>query len=120
VPPAQTVALRNALAELEAARAREYYNEPKDQQAREIYYTAIPADATPQELYSKLSALLKKTHKTLLPYEPATHVYPWVDLHESEPKPVLKSIYSGKALDPRQLIEEDSGSSRNAPACERC
>jgi endonuclease G, mitochondrial len=110
LPRSQPPALREALLELEAASAREYYSEARDQRARETYYQEVTAhldqwDAV--EVYRRLSELTKKTHKNPLRYQPALHLYPWVDLHEARPKPVLKSIYSGQSFDPRDFIEAD-------------
>lgn len=99
--------LRDALAELEAAATREYYNEQEDTKARDAYYQCLSDQLDPREFYEQLSDLLKETHKNRLAYQPSAHVYPWVDLHEAQLKPKLKSIYSGKDFDPRQFIEED-------------
>jgi endonuclease G, mitochondrial len=106
-PHLSSVALQNALAELEAAPTREYYSEAADRHAREIYYKDLPSTATPEQRFDGLSDLLQRTHFRPLPYQPAVHVYPWVDLHEAGPRPSLKSIYSGKDVDPRDFIRED-------------
>jgi endonuclease G, mitochondrial len=100
-------ALREALTELAAATTREYYNEREDLQARQTYYQDLSDHLEPAELYARLSELLKRTHTNRLKYQPSTHVYPWVDLHEARPTPKLKSIYSGRDFDPREFIEED-------------
>lgn len=100
-------ALREALAELEAAATREYYDEDEDHRARDAYYNGLSDGLDRTEFYERLSELLKGTHKNRLKYRPSTHVYPWVDLHEAQPKPKLKSIYSGRDVDPQEFIEED-------------
>jgi endonuclease I len=113
VPPAEPSpgppdpGLRTALAELEAATTKVYYNEAEDRAARDEYYRGLPADLDPQDLFDRLGELLKGTHKNRLRYQPSVQVYPWVDLHEAQPRPMLKSIYSGKGFDPREFIEED-------------
>ena len=103
-PPA---ALREALQELESATTRPYYDEAKDAEARARYYAGISNTVPPRLLYQQLNRLMTQTHKNRLSYQPSTHLYPWVDLHEASPKPVLKSIYSGHEFDPREFIEAD-------------
>ena len=103
-PPA---AIREALKELEAATTRPYYEETIDVEARARYYAGIAPTVSPRLLYQQLNRLLTQTHKNRLAYQPSTHLYPWVDLHEARPKPVLKSIYSGREFDPREFIEAD-------------
>lgn len=99
--------IRAALAELERAPSRQYYNSRADEVARENYYKSVEAGSlSPAELYDSLSTLLEHTHSTPLRYAPATHVYPWVDLRRNDP-PKLRSIYSGQEFDAQQLIEAD-------------
>lgn len=96
-----------ALFELERAPSRVYYDAEADQRAKAAYYRNLRADALePGELFDTLSTLLEQTHRKPLRYSPATHVYPWVDLRQNHP-PTIKSIYSGKGFDPRELIEAD-------------
>jgi endonuclease I/V8-like Glu-specific endopeptidase len=99
--------LQEVLAEVERAATRDYYNQEQDERNRDSYYSGLsqPADST--EFFKQLSALVQRTHTTVLRYKPSTHVYPWVDLHEAESKPKLKSIYSGRDADPRDFIRED-------------
>lgn len=99
--------LREALAELQAVKTREYYNESADQKNRDSYYKDITPLADPGSFYELLSAHLKNTHTKQFPYRPAMHVYPWVDLREMQPTPMLQSIYSGKSFDPKEFIEAD-------------
>jgi endonuclease G, mitochondrial len=99
--------LQEALAELEAAAEREYYNKKQDVRARDAYYKDLASDLQPDEFYEHVSRLLQRTHKNTLRYKPSVHLYPWVDLQEAEPKLTLKGIYSGKDFDPREFIEED-------------
>jgi endonuclease I len=96
--------LRKALEELERATTRRYYDEEADARKRDHYYRQIPAEG---DLYDALGELVRSTHTTELRYRPATYVYPWVDLQEEGGKMVLKSVYSGRSFDPRELIEED-------------
>lgn len=93
--------LEEALAELERARHRPYYDEQADAEARRAYYARLPSG---RPTFSQLSRLLAATHIDQLPYRPSLHVYPWVDLH---PDFTLRSIYSGHAFEPEQLIRDD-------------
>ncbi|MGE7760085.1 endonuclease [Peribacillus sp. NPDC097895] len=77
---------------------REYYNETEDQELKRVYYQDGSLDR------GDLKDLLVATHKNQLNYSPHRHVYPWVDLQENGK---LKSLYSGKGMDPVKVIEED-------------
>jgi endonuclease G len=96
--------LREALADLEAASSRPYYEEDKDRQEREAYYGDVPVSSEEAEFFGWLSSLLQRTHANQPRYEPSKHVYPWVDLH---PNLKLRSVYSGNEFDPEELIRED-------------
>lgn len=96
--------LRAALAELEAAKAKPYFDEKKDKADRDAYYKGLPGTLTPAKLYDALGNLLRTTHKNKPKYKPATNVYPWVDL---QPNLKLKSVYSGVEFEPQELINED-------------
>jgi endonuclease I len=107
VPPGDLSAntdLTAALSTLKASEALVYYDTGADAQARDAYYANLPANLTPAKRFQRLHNLLRGTHTTQLPYKPAVHVYPWVDLHPSRS---LRSIYSGHDLDPEELIRED-------------
>lgn len=93
-----------AIEEFERASARPYYDDMADAATRDAYYQEVPADG---DLFDALSTLVQSTHSSSPAYKPATHVYPWVDLQEEGGKLVLKSVYSGRTFDPRELIEED-------------
>jgi endonuclease I/V8-like Glu-specific endopeptidase len=98
---------RQALAELEEARLRPYYDAAADAEAREAYWAALdPTAFDPAGLFQAVHEILKGTHRPTLPYRPAVHVYPWVDLRPG-PQPTVRSIYSNKGFDPRELIEAD-------------
>jgi endonuclease G, mitochondrial len=99
--------VRQALADLEDAANKQYYDELADNKARDAYYEGRPDGLGPEEFCRWLNDLLTQTHKKKLAYKPNVHVYPWVDLHEGQPKPKLKSIYSGKEFDPAEFIEAD-------------
>ncbi|KRE48041.1 endonuclease I family protein [Paenibacillus sp. Soil724D2] len=77
---------------------RVYYDEQKDKEIQHIYYlnSSFERDG--------ISHLLEKTHQNKLFYSPYRYVYPWVDIHENKK---LKSIYSGRGMDPLVAIEED-------------
>lgn len=102
--PQADAALAEALAELAAGAARDYYDAGTDAQARKRYYTGINLRLAPAKLFARLNQQLKATHAKQPPYKPAKLVYPWIDLH---PDRKIYSIYSGKAFDPETLIRED-------------
>lgn len=83
---------------LEYSNNRPYYEEERDKEIKETYYKDISLDG------KNLQELLEKTHGNKLGYSPHRYVYPWVDLNENGK---LKSIYSGKEMDPLATIEED-------------
>ena len=104
VAPEPDPELREALEELAAAPDRVYYDEEADAEARAAYYEGIKTSWKPRTMFRRLSRLLQTTHTTQLAYKPRRHIYPWVDLHEDLK---LRSIYSGRAFDPEEFIQED-------------
>lgn len=111
VSPVQRLAadpeLRAALAELDAAATRPYYDATQDDSDRDAYYDSIDPSMPADALYSALHALLEKTHKRPLAYKPARHLYPWIDLQPPGEGADIASIYSGKRFSARELIETD-------------
>jgi endonuclease I/V8-like Glu-specific endopeptidase len=103
--PAAHPEVQAALAEVDANSARPYYDQSADGTQRERYYAGVAADGDPGALYVALSELLQSTHVRPQSYKPMRHVYPWVDLH---PDRELRSIYSGKTFEARELIEDDA------------
>ena len=99
--------LRAALAELDEAATRPYYDATKDDGDRDAYYDTIDPSMPGDALYSALHALLTKTHKRPLAYKPARHLYPWIDLQPPGDARDIVSIYSGKRFSARELIETD-------------
>lgn len=97
--------LRAALVDLEAARARPYYDEPADREARERYYGGLET-SDGAGLREALADLLERTHEPRPSYKPMRLVYPWLDLH---PDGLLRSIYSAKTFAPEELIRADAG-----------
>ena len=71
---------------------------------------AIGDDLEGQALLERLTRLLTDTHTPRPAYKPARHVYPWLDLH---PDLALRSLYSGKTIDPEELIREDLETERH-------
>lgn len=102
--PIENADLREALAELEAAKTKTYYDEAADKKAATAYYKGLPGQLSPTKLFAALSQLVRSTHKAAPKYKPSTHVYPWVDL---QPNLKLRSVYSGKEYDPEEFIAED-------------
>lgn len=82
---------------LEFSNNKLYYEEERDKEIKQAYYKN---DFDREDLQD----LLEKTHENKLSYSPHRYVYPWVDLQENGK---LKSIYSGKEMDPLAVIEED-------------
>ncbi len=83
---------------LEYSNNRSYYEEQRDLEIQQSYYKNTSFDR------NSLQTLLKKTHQKQLNYSPHRYVYPWVDIQENGK---LKSIYSGKGMEPLEAIEED-------------
>lgn len=107
VAPTQQVGkkeLEEALAALSTARTRTYYDAAADKNASQQYYRSIQTDQSAQAFFKQVSELVRTTHRTPIGYNPSMHVYPWVDLH---PDLKLRSIYSGRPVDPEEFIRED-------------
>ncbi|MFY3790725.1 endonuclease I family protein [Ureibacillus sp. MALMAid1270] len=81
---------------------RPYYDEKRDKEMKDNYYQSLSFNDP--NLFIRLHTLLEKTHTKQLAYSPHLYVYPWVDLQENG---TLKSLYSGKGMDPLSVIEED-------------
>jgi len=88
--------LEQARAERRAARERVYYDEEADRRAAEQYYADVPLD--------QYAALVTSTHARKPNYRPAVELYPWVDL---QPDGTIRSLYTGDAWDPDELIAKD-------------
>ncbi len=104
-PLVDTPALREALVTLEANRDAPYYSATADAAAATTYYAGIDDHAAPEALFKALSELLERTHQARPKYQPLVQVYPWVDLR---PDRKLRSIYSGKAFEPEEIMREDA------------
>lgn len=125
--------LSKALEALKDTPNRVYYDEVKDKTDREEYYKEFQNEPGGKEIsfavptadqriikitvaeeyltsnssgvtFNTLSALVRKTHKTSLPYKPSRYVYPWMDLH---PDGKIHSIYSGEIFTAEDLIRLD-------------
>ncbi|CAI9394197.1 hypothetical protein BACSP_00737 [Bacillus sp. T2.9-1] len=83
---------------LEYSNNHAYYEEDRDKEMKQTYYKDSSLDR------KTMHELLEKTHQNKLGYAPHRYVYPWVDLNENGK---LKSIYSGKEMDPLAVIEKD-------------
>ncbi|MDQ0217750.1 endonuclease I [Peribacillus cavernae] len=96
--------------EFEAAKAelienrenRNYYDEQADTEIKNTYYQSI--SFTDSNLKDSIHNLLEETHTNELNYTPHRYLYPWVDLQENGE---LKSLYSGKGMEPLAAIEHD-------------
>lgn len=80
---------------------RPYYDDETDNEMKKDYYSRIAFD---HYLKRNLTMLLQETHSNELGYTPHRFLYPWVDLQENGE---LKSLYSGKGMNPLSVIEED-------------
>ncbi len=96
--PLMPVDVEAALAELDRARRRPYYDAEADSAAAEGYYHGI----TPEEL----ADLVSHSHLRSPAYKPARELYPWVDL---QPSGRIRSLYTGQEWDPEELIRADLG-----------
>jgi hypothetical protein len=96
--------LESAIAECARATERPYYDVAADARSRDDFWRGI--DPAAPDLFAAVSDRLLRTHGPRLDYRPAVHLYPWVDLRPGDP-PTVQSIYSGRAFDPRELIEAD-------------
>lgn len=83
---------------LEYRNNRSYYEEQRDKEIQQTYYENNSLER------KSIHDLLENTHQHKLNYSPHRYVYPWVDLQENGK---LKSLYSGKRMDPLAVIEED-------------
>lgn len=79
-----------------------YYDEQADIEIRKSYYQSISFNGS--ELKESIHTLLEETHTKKLEYAPHRYLYPWVDLQENRE---LKSLYSGKRMDPAETIKHD-------------
>jgi endonuclease I len=84
------------LEELAQAQIRTYYDAAADQANTERYYTGVALD--------RLARLVTDTHRVRPRYQPATELYPWIDL---QPDKTLRSLYTGHRYDPAELISAD-------------
>ncbi|UBV42168.1 endonuclease [Deinococcus taeanensis] len=76
------------------------YLDPADTGQVSAYYAGLPE----QPDFAALSDLVQRTHTRPRRYDPATHLYPWVDLW---PDGQLRSLYSGQVHAPQELIRAD-------------
>lgn len=127
------VEMQEALAELEDAGTRVYYDVDKDEQDRQSYYHELLATLDKKSIsfevlstdnkkisitveeesiatsgagisFSSVSHLVRNTHNKRLKYKPSRYIYPWVDLH---PDGKIHSIYSGQIFDAEEFIRKD-------------
>lgn len=87
---------------IESVQNEPYYNAEEDILNQEDYYGTI--DFGQEDLPKQVHDLLVRTHNRQLDYSPHRYVYPWVDLQENLK---LKSLYSGKGIDPLKAIDQD-------------
>ncbi|MCA9779197.1 MAG: hypothetical protein KC800_20855, partial [Candidatus Eremiobacteraeota bacterium] len=83
------------LADMLQKAGRPYYDEPRDNMAKEAYYRDIDQSASPTELFQSFSSLVSKTHREQLSFKPRKYLHPWVDLR---PNLRLQSIYSSQPV----------------------
>ena len=88
--------LRTAIAEVDVARERPYYDAEADRAAAEAYYAKVSPDP--------LGELVDSTHTKKPGYKPAKELYPWVDL---QPDGKLRSLYTAHVFEPEDLIRAD-------------
>lgn len=87
---------------IENAQNEPYYDAQKDKINLEDYYSTL--DLEKEDIPEQIHTLVVRTHNRQLDYSPHQYVYPWVDLQENLK---LKSLYSGKGMDPLKAIDQD-------------
>jgi endonuclease I len=104
-----TVDLARALARVEDYASVPYYDEDADNQAVNVYYADLPMSAYSDEWFAHFNRKIRETHTRELPYGTArlSYLYPWVDVHEQNGQRVLRSIYSGDAIDVHEVIRRE-------------
>lgn len=85
-----------------------YFDAADNEINKSAYYKDIDF-SNGKALYNSLSKLVIETHAVKIPYKPALHLYPAVDLHEDG---LLRSVYSGKTFTLSQLIAMDAEADR--------
>ncbi|WP_170972623.1 endonuclease [Bacillus mycoides] len=85
----------------------EYYNEEKDKFLINSYYNRIDFNINDnKKLYHKINELLTSTHVNILSYSRSKkELHSLVDLREDG---TTQSIYSGKSINPEELIRADA------------
>ncbi|MDX0679879.1 hypothetical protein GOD41_30595 [Sinorhizobium medicae] len=84
-----------------------YYDAAADGAVRDVYWNGI--DPGMSGYSTAVSELLERTHTKQLSYEPAKHVYPWVDVRRNGK---VQSIYSGFEASPEFFIQADAEADR--------
>jgi endonuclease G, mitochondrial len=92
--------LQAALAELERARTRPYYEPAAYARERDDYWSGLAPDDN--AFRQRLSTHLKSTHSGFVRYDSGRSLYPWIDL---QPNLKLKSIYTGEEFDAEAALE---------------
>ena len=84
----------------------DYYDAKTDRQDAKAYYDGFDWSLSSKRSHRALSKLLTDTHTEQPTYNKARlmYLYPAVDLHEDNS---LRHIYSGKAFDPVEAIEDE-------------
>lgn len=86
----------------QAADQSVYYASAADDVLRDDYYAGLAPQTAGFE--TRVQKLLAETHATQLRYQPARHLYPWVDL---QPNGKVRSVYSLEESTPEAYIAHD-------------
>lgn len=83
-----------------------YYDASEDRQAAEAYWAGLDWTADAPALFDALHRHLEASHAPRHSYAKARHefLYPSIDLH---PDGLLRSLYSGMPMDPREVISAE-------------
>lgn len=105
----QSAELEEALRVFESHENEPYFDEDADLQEFDAYFTSWPSSASGAEWYQYFHNLLRQTHRPQLTYTTARtkHLYPWVDLRETENGRRLFSIYSDASFTVEEVLRND-------------
>jgi hypothetical protein len=96
-----------ALALLEKNRDRVYLDAAANDSATREYYKLIDPTVAEEPFYRALATLVTATHAKRPRYAPARELYPWIDLVQVKPEPMVNSIYSGRLFRAADVIPEE-------------
>jgi endonuclease I/V8-like Glu-specific endopeptidase len=104
-PSAAVASADPTLVDLDEAAARPYYETTKDRAEATKYFRRLRLTNSGRTNFERVADLLTRTHKPMISYHASRMaLYSWVDLQEDL---MLRSIYSARRFEPRDVILED-------------